>query len=142
METVFNPIMMYKLKLAKEEARKEKIRAQLIADGYDPDAMDADDAAAVAGGAGAVRNNALFTLISAGARVTPISASQSAEAAAREDKKRQLRNIDSYLAKNMEADVARVPLAQRKQAYRHQVHRWRWPDGQRCNVSVATAQHA
>ena len=111
LETIFNPIVMYKIKVAKEEARKEKMRAQLIQDGYDPDLMDDDDANAVAP---AIRQNALSTLISVGARVTPMGSSQSAEAAAREDKKRQLRNIDTYLAKNMEAETTRVPLAQRK----------------------------
>ena len=63
-------------------------------------------------------------------------------AAAREDKKRQLRNIDSYLAKNMEADVARVPLAQRKQAYRGTKYTTVGDGPTDSGVSVATTQHA
>jgi hypothetical protein len=115
-DLIFNPIVMYKIKVAKDEARKEKRRQQLIADGYDPDAMDEDEANAAAGGAGAIRQNALATLVEHGARVTPVSGGLSAEAAAREERKRQIRTIDSYLARSMDLDVARVPVAHRKAA--------------------------
>ena len=53
-----------------------------MADGYDPDAMDEMEQAA-AGDTGGVKQNALATLVNAGARVTPMAASQSADAMAK-----------------------------------------------------------
>lgn len=109
----FNPIITYKIKLAKEEQRKEKRRAQLIADGYDPDEMDESAAAAAAGAAGAMKQNALATLIAAGARVTPMAASQSAEAQQREERRRAVRTVDTFLNKSYDVDVTRLAFAQK-----------------------------
>lgn len=103
----FNPIIMYKIKIAKEEQRKEKARAQLISDGYDPDDMEEADANALAG-AGDGKPTALAIMVAAGARVTPMAASNSAEALAREDRRRQVRSIDTYLNRYMDVDVTRV----------------------------------
>jgi len=109
-ELEFNPIINYKIKLAKEEQRKEKRRAQLIADGYDPDEMDESEAAAAAGSAGAVKQNALATLIAAGARVTPMAASQNAEAQQREERRRAVRTVDTFLSKSYDVDVTRLAV--------------------------------
>jgi len=107
-DIAINPIVLYKIKIAKEEARKELRRAQLIADGYDPDAMDEDMANAAAGAAGAVKKNALLTLIEAGARVTALAASANAETQAREERKRALRTVDAYLSKTLEVDTTKT----------------------------------
>jgi len=104
-ELEFNPIINYKIKIAKEEARKEQRRAQLIAEGYDPDEMGDEHAMAAVGGG---KQNALATLVAVGARVKPMAGAMNAEAVAREDRRRTLRTIDAYLAKTYEADVARV----------------------------------
>lgn len=103
----FNPIIMYKIKLAKEEERRERYRAQLIADGYDPDEMDESEQVAIGGGAGG-KQNALSLLISVGAQTTAAKGAQSAEAVARDNRRRQVRTIDTYLAKHLDADVTRT----------------------------------
>ena len=110
----FSPVFMYKVKVAKEEARREKRRQQLLTEGYDPDQMDDEDAQAAA--AGGDKKNALATLIEAGARVTPLVASQGAEAKLREDRRRQIKTIETYLNKNMELDVTKSSLHERKTA--------------------------
>ena len=84
----------------------------LRADGYDPDEMD-DQAQQAAGDVGSYAKNALATLVAVGARVTPMAASQNAEAIAREDRRRQLRTIDTFLAKQYDVDVARTAATQK-----------------------------
>jgi len=108
----FSPIFLYKVKVAKEEARREKRRQQLLTEGYDPDQMDEAEAEGMAGGG--QRQNALATLIQAGARVKPVGGGQSAEAALREDRRRQIKTIETYMSKNLELDTQRVSLAQKK----------------------------
>lgn len=111
----FSPVFMYKIKVAKEEARKEMRRQQLLTEGYDPDQMDEADASAAA--VGSTKQNALATLIEAGARVTPIAASQGAEAKVREDRRRQIKTIETYLNKNLELDTTKKSLQDQKTAY-------------------------
>lgn len=110
----FSPVFMYKVKVAKEEARREKRRQQLLTEGYDPDQMDDADAQDMSGPVGRV--NPLQTLIDAGARVTPLMASQSNEAAQREDRRRQIRTLEAYMQKNLELDTSRASVAQKKTA--------------------------
>jgi len=110
----FSPVFLYKVKVAKEEARREKRRQQLLTEGYDPDQMDEAAAEGMAGGG--QRQNALATLIQAGARVKPVGGGQSAEAALREDRRRQIKTIETYMTKNLELDTQRVSLAQKKVA--------------------------
>lgn len=110
----FSPVFMYKVKVAKEEARREKRRQQLLAEGYDPDQMDDNEAQAAA--AGSEKGSALATLIAAGARVTPIAASLGAEAKLREDRRRQIKTLETYLQKNMELDVTKTSLQEKKSA--------------------------
>jgi len=105
-EIEFNPVIAYQIKVSTDAARKEKQRAQLIADGFDPDEMD--DVAQEAAGTG-VKPNALAVLEANGARLTSMASSQSSDTMAREDRRRQLRTIDAYLAKEYNVDVVRVP---------------------------------
>ena len=107
-----NPIMMYHIKVAKEEARREKRKQQMIAEG-----MDEEDAERIlineaAGGgqlsAGDGRLNALAVLIAVGARVTSTDQSESAESVLAEERKRNARTIDTYLQKHLGIDTAKV----------------------------------
>lgn len=111
-DIVRNPIIMYHVKLAKEDARREKRKQQMIAEG-----MDEEDAERIlineaAGGgqlsAGDGRLNALAVLIAVGARVTSTDQSESAESVLAEERKRNARTIDTYLQKHLGIDTAKV----------------------------------
>lgn len=100
-EMVFNPILMYQIKLAKEAQRE---RAKLAA----IEAMEGE------GGVGseyamandfAVKQNALAVLISVGARVTPIRAGTDGDAVAMQERRRLLKTVDVYLSKELEVDT-------------------------------------
>lgn len=127
-DVVRSPIIMYHIKLAKDDARREKRKQALLAEGMDEE--DAErlllDEAAGVGMFGGVLNsdgtraNALATLISVGARVTSAgNNAQSAEAAAQEERKRAARTIDAFLSKSRGIDTTRtqpVKSASRKNA--------------------------
>ena len=107
-EVNFNPIILYKVKQSQEEVRKEKRRAQLIADGFDPDAMDEYELANAITSAPQTKANPLNLLIELGARVTAVRGGRNQEAIEREDRRRQLKTIDTFLSKHLDADVTRV----------------------------------
>ena len=103
-DVIRNPIIMYQVKLAKEAARLETRRMQLIAEGMDEDEVDnqlMDEANGLGGGGGGGGGGSrmLATLISVGARVKLL------EAAAERMRKRRTseeaaRTIEVYLQKD------------------------------------------
>jgi len=113
-DMVRSPIIMYHVKLAKEEARREKRKQQMIAEGMDEEDAErilldeaAGGAASGVGGGGGTQN-ALATLIAAGARVTALDDSSSADAAQAEERRRQQRTIDAFLQKNRGIDTTKT----------------------------------
>lgn len=112
-DIVRSPIIMYHVKLAKDEARREKRKLALIAEGMDEEDAEqllANEAAGglSVGGGGEGRQNALATLIAAGARVTAVGGGQSAEAALAEERRRMQRTIDVFLEKNRGIDTTKA----------------------------------
>jgi hypothetical protein len=106
-----NPIIMYHISRSKEKLRREKRRAQMIADGLDEDVVDqllADESAGGGGGGGEGRGSALATLIACGARVKPVGDSLSAEAEQAELRRRQARTVDTFLTKERDIDTSRT----------------------------------
>mgnify|MGYP006144463213 CR=1 FL=1 len=108
----FNPIILYKIKLAKEAMRIQNRREALEAEGFSPEEIASLLAGnATAGGVSAgdmpIRKNALLTLIENGARITPVKTSMNADDRVMEDRRRQLRTIDSYLSKSLEVDASK-----------------------------------
>ena len=98
----FNPIILYRIKQMKEEQRKARLAKQQQALGLA--ASDADGVLAmVQADAGA----SYKVLIAAGARFNPVSNANAAHHA-QQDKRRQLRSVDTYLQKRYEVDIARV----------------------------------
>ena len=112
-DIVRNPIIMYHVKLAKEDARREKRKQQMIAEGMDEEDAERlllDEAAGMGssgGGGGGGTQNALATLIAAGARVTALNDSSSADAAQAEERRRQARTIDAFLQKSRGIDTTK-----------------------------------
>ena len=115
-DTVRSPIVMYHIKVAKDEARREKRKQAMIAEGMDEEDAERlllDEAAGGGMFGGAVngdgtRMNALATLISVGARVTSAGNAQSAEAAAAEERRRHARTIDTFLQKQRGIDTSKT----------------------------------
>lgn len=93
-----SPVLLYKIKRAKEELRTQQRRAALLAEGFDEGEveermqMEAD-----AGGGGGGRANPLALLISVGARVEPTAGGNSAEAVKLQERRRLQRNVDQFL---------------------------------------------
>ena len=112
-DIVRNPIIMYHVKLAKEDARREKRKQQMIAEGMDEEDAERlllDEAAGMGssgGGGGGGAQNALATLIAAGARVTAMDDSSSADAAQAEERRRQARTIEAFLQKSRGIDTTK-----------------------------------
>ena len=108
-ELEFNPIFMYNLKKFKDREREDRRRQQLIAEGFEGDELEQMlKEGLTAGGGDIVQRNALATLIAAGARFQPIKSAQNIEDLGREERRRQLRNVDGYLMKQLDADTRRV----------------------------------
>jgi hypothetical protein len=112
-DIVRSPIIMYQVKVAKDEARREKRKLALIAEGMDEDdaeQMLQNEAAGglMSGGGNEGRQNALATLIAAGARVTAVGGGQSAEAVLADERKRMARTIDVFLEKNRGIDTTKT----------------------------------
>lgn len=115
-DIVRNPILMYHIKLAKDEQRREMRRQQLLADGMDEETvnqmMENEMMGLGGGGGGDGKQNALATLIAAGARVTSAGDSSTAEAAAAEERRRHARTIDAFLNKQRGIDVKKTTRPQ------------------------------
>ena len=115
-DIVRSPIVMYHIKVAKDEARREKRKQAMIAEGMDEEDAERlllDEAAGGGMFGGAVngdgtRMNALATLISVGARVTSAGNAQSAEAAAAEERRRHARTINTFLEKQRGIDTSKT----------------------------------
>ena len=112
-----NPILLYEARKAKEKAKEDRklkaiteMREKLIAEGLSEDEIDermAEGDATMLDGA-PVRQNALAVLISVGARVVPGAASGSADSLALQDRKRQQKNIEMYLANSLMLDMRKT----------------------------------
>jgi len=116
-DIIRNPILMYHIKIAKDEQRREKRRQQLLADGVDEETVNQvmeNEMMGLggSGGGGDGKQNALATLIAAGARVTSVGDSSTAEAAAAEERRRNARTIDTFLSKQRGIDVKKTTRPQ------------------------------
>lgn len=93
-----SPVILYKIKRAKEELRIAQRRAALLAEGFDESEVDERmQLEQVSGGGGGGRANPLALLISVGARVEPSAGGDSAEAVKLQERRRMQRNVDQYL---------------------------------------------
>ena len=93
-DAVFNPILLYQVKLAREALREKQRAEQLESMGSDPNTS-------VVLAESTSQQNALAVLVSVGARVLPVMAAEDVHSAALKEQKRQQRNIDSYLNRDM-----------------------------------------
>jgi len=109
-DVVLNPILMFQIGKAKQQAREKKRLEMLANEGLtEEEIADALLQGHAAKGDGTqFRQNALACLINAGARVLPVSSSGSAETAAANDRRRLQRSIDTYLKKDLEIDTSKV----------------------------------
>lgn len=95
-----SPIVLYKIKQAKEELRTAQRKAALMAEGLDErEVAERMEMEAAAGGGGGGRQNPLALLISVGARVEATGGSDSADAQALNERRRLQRNIDGFFSK-------------------------------------------
>ena len=102
----FNPIVLYQMKKAKEHARQQKIREQILAEGLDPD--DESSMAMLQSSAVGLGNkaNALATLIAHGARTTAVG-NANAEDRLQKERRQQVKNVETYLTKQLNIDASR-----------------------------------
>ena len=118
-ELEINPIMMYHIKIAKEEARKEMavkaFQAEGLTDEEIAERMAMAELTGGGGGGGGAKKSALQTMVDFGARVTSVTAGGSSEQAALNDLRRNKKNIDVYLAKSMYIDTTLVKVEGTKQ---------------------------
>jgi len=100
-----NPIFMYNIKKAKDEARADVRRQSLLAEGLSIDEADQRMLAGESGGGGDSKANPLAFLISVGARVQSASGKTSEEMQKKIEIKRKQRNVQVYLSKNMNIET-------------------------------------
>jgi hypothetical protein len=108
-DVLINPVVMYQIKVAKEEMRAQQRRASLLAEGFD--ASEVDERMSIeqtSGGGGKGRPNALALLISIGARVEATAGGSSQEAAQLQERRRLQRNVDAYLLKSVGVEKFRA----------------------------------
>jgi hypothetical protein len=113
-DLTLNPILMYQIKKAKEEAREAKRIAALANEGLTEDEIAERILAGVdvGGDAAGVRQNALAVLVNAGARVLPVASGDGAENQLIQERRRLLRTVDVHLSKNLGIDTAKARLKQ------------------------------
>ena len=102
-----NPCLMYQIKKYKDQQREEQRIAALAAEGLSEEEInDHLLSGDMAGGAfGMGRPNALAVLIQSGARVLPVADAASNENQLVQERKRQLRTIDTYLSRALSIDT-------------------------------------
>ena len=99
-EVQLSPVVLYQIKKAKEEMRKNARRLALLAEGLTEDEINERmEMDALTGGGGAGRQNALALLIQHGARVAPSAGGADADNVALQDRRRLQRNVDTFLFK-------------------------------------------
>ena len=101
-DVTFNPIVLYQMRKAKDELRQERAREAMRLEGIDPDNVENAEALAIAKG----WRSPLAFLIANGARVTPV-ADDNAEARAQKERRRQLKNIEVYLTRQLKVEANR-----------------------------------
>jgi len=97
--------ILYQIKRAKERARVDKLREQMIAEGLDPD--DEMQMSMINQPMGGGKANALAVLIAHGATVARAKAGD-ADANATKEQRRTLKNVEGYLSKILEVDATRI----------------------------------
>ena len=106
-ELELSPVMMYQIKKAKDEERKEKLRANLIAEGMT--AEEADErlmlASEMGGNIGDGKPNALSVLIAAGARVEAVKGATSEDMQKKIEMRRKQRNVAVFLQRKYEIEI-------------------------------------
>jgi len=144
-EMEFNPIFDYLIRRQKELDRIEFLRKRAEEEGT---TLEELNETAVAPGQ---RQNALATLISVGARVTPMFNAESAAAIAQKEARRRAKNIETYLTKTCEVDCATFKRDDKKRmggkkvmsayekALSTQENR---VDGVRAKVEITAAKHS
>jgi len=144
-EMEFNPIFDYLIKRQKELDRIEFLRKRAEEEGT---TLEELNETAVAPGQ---RQNALATLISVGARVTPMFNAESAAAIAQKEARCRAKNIETYLTKTCEVDCATFKRDDKKRmggkkvmsayekALSTQENR---VDGVRAKVEITAAKHS
>ena len=111
-DMTLNPILMYQIGKAKQEAREKKRIAMLANEGLTEEEIGERLLGNGAMGDGTqFRQNALAVLISAGARVIPISASGTDDTAAANERRRLQRTVEQYLKKDLEIDTSKTAVS-------------------------------
>lgn len=110
-----NPIILYQVKLAKEQARADRVAKHLseLRDKYIAEGLSEDEIVEklLEGGEAtgpSTRQNALQLLISVGASVVPGGRGGNKESVDLQDRRRRLKNVESYLAQTMEVEVKKT----------------------------------
>jgi hypothetical protein len=119
-DVLLNPVMLYHIKRAKDEARVAQRRQSLSIEGLTDDEIDRQmHAEDNGGGGGGGKMNALALLISVGARVEPSAGGNSAEAAAMQARKRMQRNVDAFLQRHAGIAKYQPPVVNSRRSARH-----------------------
>jgi len=106
-----NPCLMYQIKKFREQQKEEKRIAALAAEGLSEEEIaERLLAGDLPAGVGMGRSNALAVLVEHGARVLPVTTSGNADGLLVQERKRQLRTIDMYLAKALSIETKQASL--------------------------------
>lgn len=111
-----NPVIMYQVRKAKDQAREERrlkqlsdTRERLLEEGVSESEINSRLMELEgAGNAGQQMRNSLALLISIGARVEAGAGAGNADAVALQDRRRRARNVDMYLQNSLEVDVKKT----------------------------------
>jgi hypothetical protein len=110
-ELELNPVILHQIKIAKEEERRERTVKALQLEGVAEDEIEARLASGdTAGGGGAGKICALQVLVDNGARVTSAAAGKNAEQATLDHLRRQRRNVETFLSKQLGVEAGSAKL--------------------------------
>jgi len=114
-ELELSPVLMYQIKQAKAAKRAEMYANQLREEGLTEEEIESRMAGGDAGVAlPAGKPNAFSILIMAGARVTPAADKGSSDQQLIQERRRQARTIDMFLAKERQIDTSKEAVARDK----------------------------
>ena len=108
-ELELNPVIMYQIKQAKAAKRAQMVREALRADGMTDEEIEERLESGMTGNAGNAggKPSAFQILIDAGARVTPGANNMGSDQALIQERKRQVRTIDTFLSKERNIDISK-----------------------------------
>jgi hypothetical protein len=106
-DVVVNPIIAYAMRQEKDALRKARMRALALERGLDP---DDESAMTAASGAEGTAMKSINVLLAHGARLVS-AADAVSDSGLQQERRRQLRNLDHFLARKYEVDSSRLKKA-------------------------------